>query len=226
MRSSILIYGIGAMARVIASYIAKTHTIVGFTVDDIAIEDGQDQFLGRPLYPFSEVSTDLFPSDCMVIVAVGYRDMNALRLERIEQLEKLGFEVTGYCFPELLRHDGVEIHPTAIVLDHVSIHPGSYIGPHVFLTSQVNLGHDCHVAEGAWINGGVSIGGGAKIGASSVLSINASIAHGIELGERVFVGANTLVGRSVEDDRVVLSASGQIHRLKSRSFLKFSNLQD
>ncbi len=226
MTTSILIYGIGAMARVIASYVRRTHDIIGYTVDDVVIQNGQTQFNNLPLYPFSQIRDFVAPNACKVIMTVGYRNMNDLKLERIKQLQDQGFEITGYCDPNLVRHDDVSIDETAIILDQVSIHPGSQIGPHAFITSQVNIGHDCQIGEAVWINGGVSIGGGASIGRLSVLSMNSCIAHGVEMGERVFVGANTLVQRSIADDGVVLSASGELHRLKSRSFLKFAKLEE
>lgn len=213
------------MARVVSSYVRSTKKILAYTVDDDVLRAGQTHFLDAPLYPLNSIFEKVAPSECVVIVAMGYRDMNALRLARIQWFRELGYKVTGYCHPTLLKHDDVNIDDTAIILDQVSIHTGSTIGAHAFVTSNVNIGHDCNIGEGVWINGGVSIGGGSTIGASSVLSINAAISHGIKLGDRVFVGANTLVSRSVDDDLVLLSEEGQLHRLRSKSFLKFAGLQ-
>lgn len=221
----VLIFGNGAMARVIYSFIRETSDVIGFTVDDDCIDDGQTSFCERPLYPFSQIEQHIEPESCNVIVTVGYRDMNALKFQKISELEARSYNIVGYQHPDLIRHYDVDIHPTAIILDQVSIHTGSRIGPHAFLTSQVNLGHDCIIEEGVWINGGVSVGGGTKIGKRSVINIGANIVHGITIGESAFIAANTLVANSIEDDQVVLSPAGQTHRLSSRTFMKFAKLQ-
>ncbi|MEM6626915.1 MAG: DapH/DapD/GlmU-related protein [Pseudomonadota bacterium] len=221
----ILIYGNGAMARVACSYLSRSRSVLGFTVDDELIDKASAKLAGRPVHPFSEVQSRVRPDSCEMIIAVGYRDMNALRLQRYEDAKSKGYSFTSYVDPSVIMHDGVEIGENTLILDHTSIHPGVKIGDAVFISSQVSIGHDCVIGDGAWINGGVSLGGRCHVGPQCVFGVNASAAHDVVLGARSFVGANTLVNRAVAPDSVTLSPAGEPFRLKSQDFLSFARMQ-
>ena len=221
-----VIYGNGAMARVLYSYARHSLDIAGFTVDDALIQNHSNTFLGKPLTPFSTVQNTFSPSDHNVIIAVGYVDMNVLREQKTLEIAQKGYGFTRFVHDSLLIHDGVTIGDNCIILDHVSIHPGCQIDQGTFISSNVNIGHDCVISSFNWINSGVSIAGGCKIGTGCFFGVNASVGHGVGVGARNFVAANTLLVEKTEDNAVYLSEPGQRFRLKSRSFLKFSRAMD
>lgn len=220
----VVIYGVGAIARLVYSYVRRHRSVLGFTVDDAVIASGSAEFCGLPLAPWSAAERAFDPASCEMLVAVGFREMNALRQRKHGEGKAKGYRFTSYVDPGVIRHDGVEIAENCVVLDHVSIHPGCRLAPSVFISSNVNLGHDCEIGEGAWINSGVAVGGGTKLGEGAFLGVNASIGHGITLGPRVFVGANALVDRDVEPDAVMLAPPAEKFRLKSEAFLRFARL--
>ncbi|HTH94763.1 MAG TPA: hypothetical protein VL550_06000 [Rhodocyclaceae bacterium] len=218
----IIIYGNGAMARVLHSYARHTMNIVAFTVDDHCITASETSFCGLPLLPFSRVYKTFLPSMYSVIVAVGYREMNALRKRKSEEVRSMGYALDSYVHASVMRHDDTHIGANCVILDHVSIHPGSRIGDGVFISSNVNLGHDCMVDDYNWINAGVAVAGNSRIGQSCFLGINASIGDNIVIGQRNFIAANTFVGVSTGDDQVYLSESGQRLKMRSTDFLSMS----
>ncbi|MGD2134343.1 MAG: hypothetical protein PVI23_16250 [Maricaulaceae bacterium] len=220
----IVIYGVGAVARLVFSHVRRHRSVLGFTVDDAVIASGDAQFCGLPLAPWSVAGNAFDPAACEMLIAVGFQEMNALRRTKHAEAKAKGYRLARYVDPSVIPHDGVEIAENCIILEHVSIHPGCRLGPSVFVSGNVNLGHDCEVCEGAWINAGVAVGGGTVIGESAFLGVGATIGHGVTLGPRVFVGANTLIDRDVEADAVMLSPPGEKFRLKSEAFLRFARL--
>jgi len=219
-----IIYGNGAMAKVLHSYARRSMDIAGFTVDDHCIADDTGCYLGLPLVPFSRVDTRFPPTSHNVIVAVGFTGMNELRARKSLEVKQKAYSLTSYVHESVCMHDDVAIEENCTILDHVSIHPGCKIGHGTFISSNVNIGHDCMVGAYNWINSGVAIAGGCRLGVGCFFGVNSSAAQGLRIGARNFIAANTLVNKHTEDDQVYLSEPGQLFRLKSQSFLGFSRL--
>lgn len=220
----VVIYGNGAMARVLYSYVRRCMEVCGFTVDDSCINDDANTFCGLPLVPFSRTQEMFDPVTCKMIIAMGFIGMNELReMKYIEACQK-GYSFASFVHESVFIHDDVVIEDNCIVLDYVSIHPGCRVGQGSFISGNVNIGHDCTIGPSNWINSGVSIAGGCQIGPGCFLGVNASVGHDICVGARNFIAANTLVNKSTKDDDVYLSEPGQLFRLNSKSFLKFSRV--
>lgn len=222
--SNTIIYGNGAMARVVYSYARHTHQISAFTVDDACIAAGETSFMGLPLLPFSRIEQHCSPQTHQMLIAMGFIDMNGLRLRKYAEAKAKGYAFTRYIHPAMMLHEGVEIGENSIVLDFVSLHAGCKLGHSSFISSNVNLGHDCVLEPGNWINAGVSIAGGCTLKTGSFLGVNASLGHGVTLGAHNFIAANTLVTQSTEDEAVYLSEPGQRFKLGSRAFLRFAHV--
>ena len=222
----IVIYGNGAMARVLFSYARHSMNICGFTVDDSCVANGSDAFCSLPLVPFSKVQEAFNPKEYQLIVAMGFIDMNDLREKKYIEAKKKGYLFTSYVHESVLIHDDVSIDENCIILDYVSIHPCCKIGQGTFISSNVNIGHTCIIGASNWINSGVSIAGGCHIGSGCFFGVNSSVGHDVNVGTRNFVAANTLLNKDTNDNEVYLSEPGQLFRLKSKSFLKFSRVLD
>jgi UDP-3-O-[3-hydroxymyristoyl] glucosamine N-acyltransferase len=159
-----------------------------------------------------------------MIMAMGFIEMNDLRIRKYFEAREKGYCFTSFVHESVLMHDEVVIEDNCVILDHVSIHPGCRIGRSTFVSSNVNIGHDCIVGEANWINSGVAIAGGCNIGKGCFFGVNSSAAHGLRIGARNFIAANTFINKHTEEDQVYLSEPGQLFKLKSKSFLKFSEL--
>jgi sugar O-acyltransferase (sialic acid O-acetyltransferase NeuD family) len=215
-----VIFGNGAMARVVFSYVRHGMDVAGFTVDDAFC--GSAEFCGRRLVPFSAVAEVFDPAAHVMLTAIGYTDMNMLRAGKYQAALALGYRFTRYAHPSVMAHDGVTLADNTVILDHVSIHCGCHIGCGTFISSNVNVGHDCDIGAFSWINSGVAIAGGCRVGAGSVFGVNAAVADGVTIGQRSFIGAGSLVHRPTADDSVLLGEAGSLLRLRSAAFLQFA----
>ena len=220
----VVIYGNGAMARVLCSYAQRTMNIAGFTVDDACINGNDGRFLGLPLVPFSRLR-DIFDPAChQLIIAVGFLEMNELRNRKYLEVKEMGYTFASYVHDSVMIHDDLIIEENCIILDHVSIHPGSRIGHGTFISSNVNIGHDCDIGPLNWINSGVSIAGGCHAGSGCFFGVNSSTGHGLRIGSHNFIAANTFINKNTNDDEVYLSEAGQRFPMSSHSFLTFARI--
>ena len=90
-------------------------------------------------------------------------------------------------------HPSSYIHPTAVVLGHVTIGKDCYIGPGAVLRGdwgKVVIGDGCNVQENCTLHmfpgKSVILKDGAHVGHGAVI-------HGAELGEQVLVGMNSVI---------------------------------
>jgi sugar O-acyltransferase (sialic acid O-acetyltransferase NeuD family) len=217
----IVIYGNGSIARLLHSYPEFGEQVVGFTVDSEFLDDGREEFCGKPMVPFESVQDTFPPDNTKIIVAVGFVEMNNIRQQKSEEARAKGYAFTRFIHKSVEQKNGIEIGENVIILDHVSIHTGSKIGDGTFISSNVNIGHDCIIGAYNWINSGVSIAGFVTVGDRSFWGVNSSIADSVSVGVETFIGANTLVTRSSDDETVHISEASKLFPMKSRKFLKF-----
>jgi phenylacetic acid degradation protein len=90
-------------------------------------------------------------------------------------------------------HPSSYIHPTAVILGHVTIGKDCYIGPGAVLRGdwgKVIVGDGCNVQENCILHmfpgKSVVLKNGAHVGHGAVI-------HGAELGEQVLVGMNSVI---------------------------------
>lgn len=221
---NLIIYGNGPMAKVVFSYARHIAEIAGFTVDDHCIAEGGERFCGRPLVPFSAVEQVFNPHEHRMMIAVGFREMNALRERKYWEARQKGYDCPSYVHETVVQHADVAVEDNCMILDHVCIHPDCKIGRGTFISSNASIGHSCTLGPFNWINSGVTISGGCRTGRGCFFGVNSSMAHKIEMGTEVFVGANTLINKPAKDGEVYLSPAGELFPSKSRFFLNFRNI--
>ena len=222
MKSPLLIYGNGNMARMLYEFLKQQFEVIAFTVDDACINS--THFCGLPLAPFSTVERRYSPKEHCMIIAVGFIAMNKIRDDKYREAKEKGYKFANYIHPTVVRHDTVTFGENNIVLDYASIHPYCSLGNSNFISSMTNLGHDCVVGNSCWINSGVSLAGEVKLNDNCFLGVNVAISHRVSLGSRNFIGANTLVNKDTDEDTVLLSDGGEKFPLTSEAFIKFTKM--
>ncbi len=217
----LIIYGNGQMASMFLHFARSEFEVVALTVDRPVIT--QSVIEGIPVIPFDEIQDYFPPADHLMILAVGYLEMNRLRARKHEEGRAKGYRFTNYIHPSVVRHDSIELGESNVILDHVAIHPHTRLGSGIFICSNATIGHGCTIGDYCWINSGVSVGGETKIGDGCFLGINATLGDNIVLGHHNYIGANTLISRSTQSEEVYISAVGERFPLASDAFLKFSS---
>ena len=210
------------MAKMLYHIVKSVYNVTGFTVDDDFIDETVID--GVPVKPFSNIEEIFSPQENLMLIAVGFVNMNDVRERKYLESKEKGYSFINYIHPSVCLYDNVEMGENNIILEFVSIHPYTKIGNNNFISGNTNIGHGCEIENNCWINAGVSIAGESAVKNNCFLGVNSSLGHDVVLAERNFVGANTLISQSTMPGEVYLSPAGEKFRLKSDSFLKFSKI--
>jgi sugar O-acyltransferase (sialic acid O-acetyltransferase NeuD family) len=215
----LIIYGNGQIARMLLHFARGKFDVVAFTVDRSVCQEAEIERV--PVVPFEDIAEHFSPNAHQMIIAVGYREMNALRARKYAEGRARGYCFTNYIHPSVVWHPNLITGENNVILDHVAIHPYTRLGNSNFVCSNTSIGHGCTIGDNCWINSGVSIGGETRIGDACFLGINAAIGDNIVMGERCYIGANTLISHPTQADEVYISAGGELFPLRSHAFLQF-----
>jgi sugar O-acyltransferase (sialic acid O-acetyltransferase NeuD family) len=219
----IIIYGNGKIAGILYQYMKRSYEVVAFTVDQIVMSD-KKKFCGLPLIAFNKVE-NYFPVDeYKMIIAIGYINMNNLRMQKYREAKQKGYEFINYIHPSVIIHDDLIMGHNNVIFDHVSIQPGASMGHSNYFWSNSVLAHGSSVEDGNWITSGAVISGDTKLGSRIFLGINASIGHNIIIGDECFIGANALVTKQTIANSVWINREAEQFRLESKRFLTFTGM--
>ena len=218
--ADIVLFGAGAIADVAHACIDNDseHRVVGFIVDPAYAV--RDTHRGLPLVGLDHAVERFPPRAHRALAAVGYHDMNRLRLARLQDLEALGYA--------LHTHIGsggwgaAAVAPGAFVMEGRSLQPEVTVGRGAFVWSGADVGHHSTLDAGVWVTSGASIGGHARIGARAFLGLGCTVGHRVSVGEGAFIGAATKVSREVGPGEVHIGADGQKGALDADRFLRFA----
>jgi sugar O-acyltransferase (sialic acid O-acetyltransferase NeuD family) len=219
----IIIYGNGKIASILHQFLKSSFEVVAFTVDEVVMKD-ERVFSGLPLFAFDRIEKYFDVEEYKMIIAVGYTNMNNLRVQKYNEAKQKGFNFINYIHPSVMMHDDLIIGDNNVIFDHVSIQPGASLGNSNYFWSNSVLAHGASVEDGNWIASGVVISGDTKVGSRTFLGINASIGHNIIIGDECFIGANALVTKQTDAKSVWINRESEKFRLDSTRFLAFTGL--
>jgi sugar O-acyltransferase (sialic acid O-acetyltransferase NeuD family) len=222
-KNKLLIYGNGKMAKMLYPYLKKEYDVLSFIVEEKYIKDLS--FLDVPVMPYENLEKLYAPEEHLIIIAVGYAEMNLIRERKYFELKKLGYEFINYIHPSVYFPESMSIGDNNIVMEYVSIHPYSSIGAGNFISSNSNIGHDCIIGNFNWINSGVSLAGGVTVNNNCVLGINSTVSHGVFIENECFIGATCIITQNTEKKEVYLPEASTKFRLDSKFFLQLFNNQ-
>lgn len=208
--SRVVLFGTGAIARVVRFYLEheSTHEVVAFAVDRDHLQ--ADQFEGLPLVAFEELSRRYPPDDHAMFIAVGYRRMNAFRAERCAQAQALGYELVSHVSPRATTWPGFQAGPNTIVMDQVIIHPFAQVGDDVILWSGSHVGHDSVIGAHCFVSSHAVVSGFVVVEERCFLGSNCTVRDGIRVARECVIGAGAVVTRSTEP-RAVYAAPQAVH---------------
>ena len=218
----LIIYGAGKIARTIYEYIKEDYTVVCFAVDK---EYGTEKSLnGIPIVHFDNIENYFEISTHLMLIAVGYLDMNEFREKKYKEGKAKGYKFINYIHPSVILHDCNSMGENNIVLENVSIQPDVQIGNNNVFWSNVVLSHGVVIGDSNWITSGVVISGDTELKSHCFLGVNSTVGHNLLIEENTFIGASTLITKSTNSNDVFISKSAKKYILKSKQFMRFANV--
>jgi sugar O-acyltransferase (sialic acid O-acetyltransferase NeuD family) len=200
----LIIFGSSEIAELAYYYFShdSNYQVAAFTVDDAYIKE--EQFLGLPLVPFSQVSK-LYPcSDYEMHVALSYVKLNQLRQEKYEQAKRAGYTLASYVCSKSVVWPDLSIGDNCFILENQTIQPTVKIGNNVMIWSGNHLGHGSMIGDHTYISSHVVICGHCDIGQRCFFGVNASVRDFCTIGNDCFITMDASITRNLADGSVVL----------------------
>ncbi len=208
-------------AGILCDYLAEDdrYQILGATVDDgFADRGGVD---GLETVALSRLAVFLPPQQGVVIMAMGYNDINRSRESMFQRLKQMGYSIETYVHPDARVYADLPLGEGCVVLPSAVIEPGARLGANSVVWSNVTLAHHCSVAENCWIASGAVISGYAEIQRNTFVGVNATVVNKVKIGEYNIIGGGALITRSTKASSVYLARSGEEHRFSSQDYVKY-----
>lgn len=192
----IVLFGLGPQSSVTWQLLSDAgHRIAGFTVDAAFLNT--DTLHALPVVPFERVQACFPPTDCAMLLPLGWRDMNRLRMHKFAHAARKGYPLPGWVSPQAVVPRGFVAAANTIVQPGAVIAPFARIGANCSLrfgctvSHDVTIGDHCIVAAGATLLGGARIGERCVIGGGAVVRDNVCVAPGCFIGAGAVVVADT-----------------------------------
>lgn len=192
MKSNVIIFGAGDLARTLNSYISQSgrFNVVGFCVDDAF--RNKSYYLERPLLGFSDLVENFSSKNCLAILAVGYSNMR-FRVSLYDRIKALGFQFANFIHSSSTISEDCDFGEGNIVFPGVIIEPGVKIGTNNIIWSSVNICHDSSIGSHNFIASQSLLGGFSKVGDNCFIGFNSTILHNVSLCDEVLLGAKSLL---------------------------------
>jgi sugar O-acyltransferase (sialic acid O-acetyltransferase NeuD family) len=204
--SKVILFGAGSQAEVAHFYLThdSAHEVVAFTVHQEHMK--QSIFHGLPVVPFETIERDFPPADYKMFVAVGYRQLNALRAGIYQLAKAKGYELISYVSSKCSRWGDTKIGDNCFILEDNTLQPFVTIGNDVFLWSGNHIGHHASIGDHCFISSHVVISGHVKVGPYCFIGVNTTIRDAITIGQSCLIGAGSLIMRPCRDKEVYTPA--------------------
>jgi sugar O-acyltransferase (sialic acid O-acetyltransferase NeuD family) len=201
--SDIVIFGDGEIAELAAFYFESDSefNVAGFTVDKAYLK--KDEFLGRPMVPFEQVTQKFPPDHFGFFAAIGYAKLNALRTEKVAAARAKGYKLVSYLSSKASVFGDFKLQENCFILEDNTIQPFVRIGANVTLWSGNHIGHHSIIEDDVFITSHVIIGGGTRIGRGSFLGGNVTIRDHVTIGQQCVLGMSALVLEDQPDFSVI-----------------------
>ena len=210
----LVLFGTGDFAKLahLAFSTAGKYRVIGFTVDDKHHQ--YREFLGLPVWPYSEFVQKVRPSQAEVFVAIGYTRMSQLRQQKCIELKAAGYTLASHVSPQaIVETESLGEH--VFIFEGVTIQPFVKVGDDVVIWTGATICHDSVIGDHSFIGPRAAVSGHVRIGANCFVGLNATIKDHVTLAEQTLVGAGALIVKDTEFQSVWVSPAAEATGKKS-----------
>ena len=216
----VIIFGTGQIAEEISNYFKNDsdHKVEGFTIDDKFYK--KNNFMNKPVVPFSKIKSKFSPRFFKVFVAIGYTNLNQLRYKKYQEAKRKGYQLASYVSSKASLFGKQKIKENCMILENTTIQTTANIGKNVFIWSNNLIGHHVKIRDNTYIAGNSVIAGSSVLGEFSFMGVNSTIPHGIKIGKKCFIGANTYINKNISKNSISVSEGSKTFKYKNIDILK------
>ena len=209
-RMDVVIFGLTQQSSVTWHLLSHSgrHRVVGFTVD--AAYRAMESLHGLPVVDFERIETVFPPSACAMIVPLGWKEMNRMRMRKVAAAREKGYELLSFVA------DGARVAPDFQARPNTIIQPGAIVAPFASIGENCSIrfggivSHHSSVGDHCLVATGATISGDARIGAYSVLGAGSVIRDCVTVAPGCFIGAGAVVVADTRENGVYLGVPARL----------------
>jgi len=217
----VILAGNATTADILAAYLRRDqrYQVMGLTVDDAFAQSGGVE--GFETVPLSRIADVHGPSDCAVIMAMGYNDINRSRESMYHRLKGMGYRIETYVHPDAKVYTERPLGEGCVILPLTVVEPHVLVGANSVVWANVTLAHECSVGDNCWVASGTVISGKARVERNCFIGVSATIVNEVVVAEYSIVGAGAIITKNTRASSVHLARSGEELRYSSQDYVKY-----
>jgi sugar O-acyltransferase (sialic acid O-acetyltransferase NeuD family) len=211
----LVIFGIGQIAEVMHYYFTHDagRKVTAFTVD--AEYRAATELFGVPVVDFEELTASYPPETHELFIAIGFRQVNRAREEKVRAAEALGYSLASHVHSKAVVWSDFVLQPNTMIMENNVIQPYVSVGKNVIMWSGNHVGHHASIADHCFIASHAVISGSVVLGEGSFVGVNATIRDNVRIGARNVLGAGTLILNDTPANAVFMGPATEMSRVPS-----------
>lgn len=210
----LVIFGTEAFAAISHYYFStdSDYTVAGFTVDRAYMQEAE--FHGLPVVPFEDVERRFPPDQFDMFVAVGIRQLNRFRAQKVHESERKGYRLANYVSSHAVTSPGLTLPGNCMVMELTLVHPWVRIGKNTIIWPSSQIAFYDDIGEHCWIVSATT-GESVAIGDYTFVGLRSVIAPFVKIGRDNLIGAGAHVLSNTPDSAVFPSQATQMSKVPS-----------
>lgn len=219
----LIIVGAGKIAEVAYEYFVhdSLYDVVAFSVENEY--KASSTLFGLPVVSFEELENIYSPKDYDVFVAVGFTQVNRLRMRFYYAAKEKGYSMASYISSHAFVWHNAIIGEHCFIPQYNNIQPFVTIGDNVFLWTANHIGHHVKIEDHCFISGAVGISGHSVIKQRVFLGANTMIADGVTVDSDCWVTPGAVITSNTKSGEIY---RGPVSRPSGVSVYQFFDIKD
>ncbi|MDD5170871.1 MAG: acetyltransferase [Syntrophales bacterium] len=196
MNLPVIIIGAGGHAKVLISTLKAIQAdIIGLT--DVAFDQSDIALRDLPVLGNDDKVLAYAPDRVTLVNGIGAVSSTAKRLNIYEKFKKHGYSFLTVIHPSAIIMDDVSLAEGVQVLAGAVIQTGCAVGINAIINTGAIVDHDSMIGEHVHIAPGVVLSGGVHVGTMAHIGTAATVIQGIRIGEAAIIGAGAVVIKDI-----------------------------
>lgn len=157
---------------------------------------------GVPVVPFDELGERFPPDRAALLVALGGREINGLRMNRYLEAKRRGYGFVSYVSSRALVWPDLDIGENCMVFDGVAINPFASVGNNCILRTGAMVSHHAIVGDHCYLAAHAVVAGAARVGERCFVGLNSTVRDRLAIAPRCFIAAGAVVTADTSENGV------------------------
>lgn len=216
-KRKLIVFGTAEIASLARYYFENDsdYSVLAFTADDSHVKE--DSFETLPVIPFSEITSKFSQDDVELHVALSYKGLNNLRMQKYNQCKDAGFKIASYVCSKSVTWPDLKHGDNCFILENQTIQPTVTLGNNVMLWSGNHIGHGTYIGDHTYLSSHVVLSGHCQVGERCFFGVNSTVKDFTSIGNDCFIAMGASVTKDLQNGSSCLGAQSTILAAEDRT---------